>query len=238
MTKTKPVAVVAGVGPGLGASLCRKLSGAEYAVAGIARSSDFGSQLAAELRQSGRPMCFYACDTSSRSAIEATFSRIEEELGVAEVLIYSAGQFLQASVVDTRLEDFRNLWELNCLGAFLCARRAVPGMLSKGEGTIILTGATASVRAASQFAAFGSAKFALRGLAQSMARELAPRGIHVAHAVIDGVIWTARTREIPGIAKEKCLDPDAIAEVYLSVVRQDRSAWIHEFDIRPYIEPF
>ena len=237
MAKQQPVAVVAGVGPGLGAAVCRKLAAAGYAVAGLARSTEFGGGLSAEINATGGKMTFAACDLTQAVAVEAAFAAIETRLGVPAVLVYNAGAYLTASVAETAPEDFQGLWALNCLGAFLCARQVVPGMLDAG-GAIIFTGATAAVKAAAGFAAFGSSKFALRGLAQSMARELGPRGIHVAHVVIDGIIWTPRTGELHGLSESKCLKPEAIADTYLHLIRQDRSAWAHELDLRPDSESF
>lgn len=238
MNAEQSVAIVAGVGPGLGASLCRSLATAGYAVAGLARSVPPGKELVADIHRLGGRMSAYGCDVTDGDAVAATFSRIEGELGPPTVFVYNAGRFLMCPTAETPPDEFRALWELNCFGAFLCARRAVPRMLEQGRGTIIFTGATASVKAAGNFAAFGSAKFALRGLAQAMARELGPLGIHVAHVVIDGIIWTARSRELHGVTEDQCLNPDAIAETCLQLVRQDRSAWTHELDIRPDVESF
>ena len=153
------------------------------------------------------------------------------------MLVYNAGSFLMAPLAETTPEEYQRLWALNCLGAFLCARQVVPGMLKTG-GTVIFTGATAAVKAAANFAAFASSKFALRGLAQSMARELGPQGVHVAHVVIDGIIWTPRTRELHGLSESQCLKPEAIADTFLHLIRQDRSAWTHELELRPDSESF
>ncbi len=235
---TAPVAIVAGVGPGLGASLCRKLTSEGYHVAGLARTADFGEKLVTEITESGEQMTFYSCNLTDAEAVNESISRVEEEAGVPGILIYNAGSLLMNSTLDTQPDEVRRLWEINCLGAFLTARRVLPGMLKNHRGTMIFTGATAAVKASANFAAFGSSKFALRGLTQAMARELGPRGIHVVHVIIDGIIHTPRTSQMPGVSKEKCLDPDAIAETYLHLIRQHRSAWTLELDLRPDVEPF
>ncbi len=183
-------------------------------------------------------MAFFACDLTSESGVETTLSAVEAQLRPPSVLVYNAGSFLMSPLAETSPEDFQQIWALNCYGGFLCAHWVVPRMLAQGGGTIIFTGATAGVKAAGKFAAFGSAKFALRGLAQSMARELGPRGIHVAHVVVDGIIWTPRSREMHGLDEAQCLNPDAIAETYYSLICQDRSAWTHELDLRPDVEVF
>ncbi len=237
MTEQQPIAVVAGVGPGLGAALCRKLAASGHAVAALARGTAFGDKLAAEVAADGGQMAFVPCDLSREAAVESAFSTVEARLGPPSVLIYNAGTFVTRPLAETSPADFQRLWTLNCFGAFLCARRVVPGMLANG-GTIIFTGATAAVKAAANFAAFGSSKFALRGLAQSMARELGPLGVHVAHVIIDGIIWTPRTRETYGLDEAQCLKPEAIADTYLHLIRQDRAAWTQELDIRPDVESF
>lgn len=234
----KQVAVVAGVGPGLGGATARRLVAAGYAVAGLARGSSFGPRLERELGKQGQSMRFYPCDLVDSSSVERAFERIESDLGAVDVLVYNAGRFLRKPFLETSTEDMRALWEINCLGGYHCARRAAAGMVERGRGCILFVGATAGVKAAAEFAAFGSAKFALRGLAQSMARELGPRGVHVAHAAIDGVIWTPVTAGWPGIEESACLLPEDVAEVLLALIRQPRSAWTWEIDLRPDVEPF
>ena len=231
------VAVVAGVGPGLGAALCRRLAATGYAVAAVARSVTFCEELAAVARAAGATLSCYACDLRLPDTVDETMARIEGELGQPRVLIYHAGAFQMSALIDTTPEDMRTLWEVNCFGAYLCARRLAPGMLADG-GTMVFTGATAGVKASARFSAFGSAKFALRGLAQGLARELGPQGVHVAHVVIDGIINTQRSRTRSGMPADHCLDADAIAESYLHLIRQHRSAWTFELDLRPDVEPF
>lgn len=236
---TEPtVAVVAGVGRGLGASLCRKLAMAGYTVAGLARSAGINVELSVEIARAGGRMSFYACDLTDPDAVATTFTRIGNEMGPPRVLVYNAGSYIVRPTAETSHQEFHDLWSLNCFGAFLCAQQALPAMLAAGGGSILFVGATASVKAGGQFAAFGSSKFALRGLAQSLARELGPQGIHVAHLVIDGLIWTPRTRDMPGVEEHKCLRPEAIADTSLHLIQQERSAWTHELDLRPDLESF
>jgi NAD(P)-dependent dehydrogenase (short-subunit alcohol dehydrogenase family) len=204
----------------------------------MARGAGFGPGLAADIEAAGGRFTLYQADVTDPAGVAATFARIEEELGRITVLIYTTGTFAMRSVTDTTPEEFHRLWSVNCFGGFLCAREAASRMVAQGEGTIILTGATASVKPGAQFAAFGSSKFALRGLAQAMARELGPKGVHVAHVVIDGVIWTPVTAQQEGLREEDCLKPEAVAETYLDLIRQDRSAWTLELDVRPDREPF
>lgn len=232
------IAVVAGVGPGLGAALCRAFSKAGYAVAGLARTTEFTDELAGEIADAGGAMRHYACDVTDPTSVEHCFTSIDETPGEVAALVYNAGAFAMHPLAETPLETFDRLWTVNARGAFLCARRVVGGMLERGRGSIVFTGATASVKAGAQFAAFGSSKFALRGLAQGMARELGPQGIHVAHVLVDGMIWTPRTAEMPGVNEHDCLDPEAIAASYLHLIGQDRSAWTFELDLRPSVEPF
>lgn len=236
-TSVKPVAVVAGVGPGLGEALVRRLLRAGYAVAALARSAEYVASLAQGSDTDGGTLLPVVCDTAIEAAVDTAFGTVESDLGAPNVLIYNAGRFVRGGLLETSSEDFAEAWRVNCLGAFLCARRAAPAMLD-GGGTIIFTGATAAVKASGGFAAFGASKFALRGLAQSLARELGPRGIHIAHVVIDGIIWTPRTQAWPGVAEPQCLRPDTIAETYLSLIAQDRSAWTFELDLRPDVESF
>lgn len=232
MNNQRTVAVVAGIGPGLSAAVCRTLAAQGYAVAGLARSREVGELLAQEIGNTGGVMQLFTCDLSDEVALIQVFEAIDSALGVPEVLIYTAGAFLCQSLVDTTAAEFETLWRVNCLGAFLCAQQAVPRMQQRGGGTVIFTGATSAVKPGARFAAFGSSKFAQRGLAQAMARELGPQGIHVAHVIVDGVIGEA------GGDESSCLKAEAIAASYLHLIQQDRSAWTFELDLRPDVERF
>jgi NAD(P)-dependent dehydrogenase (short-subunit alcohol dehydrogenase family) len=233
------VAVVAGVGPGLGASLARRFAREGCRVALLARSSNFVAELTNELRREGTKALAVPTDISQGAQVHAAFRRIREELGPVDVLVNnaSAGGPFGQPFVEIPQESFAHGWRVGVLGAFLCSQAVVPDMLNKGSGCILFTGATSSVRGAA--ITFSSAKFGMRGLAQALARELWPKGIHIAHIIVDGVI---RENEIElGAADqtgEPLMNPAAIAEVYWDLVKQDRSAWTLELDLRPDREKF
>ena len=171
------------------------------------------------------------------------FDRVEREVGPIEVLVFNIGANVNFQITETTARVYRKVWEMSAFAGFLAGREAARVMIPRETGTIIFTGATASVRGGAGFSAFAGAKFALRALAQSMARELGPKGIHVAHAIIDGAIDTAFIRDnFPERYKLKnmdgILDPDAIADAYFMLHSQPRSAWTQELDLRPWIEKF
>lgn len=175
--------------------------------------------------------------------MSALFSRIEAEVGDIEVVVFNIGANVRFAITETTARVYRKVWEMAAFAGFLAGREAARVMLPRARGTIIFTGATASLRGGSGFAAFSGAKFALRALAQSMARELGPQGIHVAHAVIDGAIDTAFIREnFPDryALKEQggILNPNHIAEQYWQLHMQPRDSWTHELDLRPWLETF
>jgi NAD(P)-dependent dehydrogenase (short-subunit alcohol dehydrogenase family) len=154
------------------------------------------------------------------------------------VFIHNAHSLMIGASADTTLGEFERAWRVACFGAMTVAKLVLPAMAARGDGAIIFSGATASLRGGANFSAFASAKFALRGLAQSLARECGPRGIHVAHVVIDGLIEEAQTQERFGRSQAMRIDPDRIAQIYLEIVRQHPSAWTHELDLRPHGEGF
>ena len=208
------VALVGGAGEGLGAALGRKFAAGGYDVVLSSRSRNDDGK----------------ADLRNEEEVVALFERVEKRAPV-EVAIFNAGANFRASILDTPAEMFEKIWRLGCYAGFLFGREAAKRMLARGKGTILFTGATASVRGSSQFAAFAAAKGGLRQVAQSMARELGPKNIHVAHVVIDGVI----ARKQPG---EGMLAPDAIAELFWQIHAQPRSAWTFEADLRPWAEKF
>lgn len=232
----KPVAVVVGVGPGLGAALARRFA-REYAVAITARSAAYLQSLAADIHNDGGAALEVQADAGNREQVAAGFKLIRERLGEVDVLLYNAGAGPFGSLAEVTPEQFENCLRVNALGAFLCAKECVPAMLARGRGVILFTGATAGVKAGARSAAFGPANFAKRGLAQSLARDLGPKGIHVAWVNIDGAI-DLPNRSIPGLKKEDLLNPDAIAETYWHLAHQDRSAWTMEMEVRPFKEKF
>lgn len=230
------VAVVVGAGPGLGAALARTFAAAGMAVAVAARRADKAEALAGSLGGRGRG---YACDASDEAAVERLFDAVQADLGAPDLVVFNAGAFVRKGFLETEVEEFERCWRIGCLGGFLVGRRAARGMLPRGRGTILFTGATASLRGGAGFHNLAVPKFGLRALAQSMARELGPKGIHVAHVIIDGQILSER---YAGLAQERppdaLLAPDAIAENYLHLHRQHRSAWTQELDLRPWVERF
>jgi NAD(P)-dependent dehydrogenase (short-subunit alcohol dehydrogenase family) len=231
------VAVVVGVGPGLGWSLARKLAGGGCKVAVAARSAAHLEELTAA--EPGVAALSVVCDVGDPASVASLFERVDRELGPPRVVVYNASGFARASILDLDAAAFEAAWRTGCFGGFLVGQAAARHMIVTGGGTILFTGATASLRGGSGFAAFAASKFGLRALAQSMARELGPRGIHVAHVIIDGVIAAGRSLgRVPGEVPDAGLAADAIAETYLQLHRQPRSAWTHELDLRPYVERF
>lgn len=233
------VAVVAGVGPGLGAALARKFASEGSAVALLARSVDFLNALADELRRSGARAYPCPTDLTDADAVSEAFVRVRGELGSVSVLINHVGSGVWGGFNKLTVEDFRATWERCALAAFLCTKQVVPDMLMHGGGSILFTGATSSIRGRKGAPAFSSAKFAVRGLADSLARELWPQGIHVAHIIVDGVIDTEAVRaQMPDAASEPMLNPDDMAETYWALSRQKPGAWTFELELRPKAEDF
>ena len=176
---------------------------------------------------------------SKANEIEAAFARIREQAGETDVLLYNAAMRPFGRLMETKPSTFENTWRVGAFGAFLCAQAVVPEMLARKSGVILFTGATAGVKPFPTSAAFGPAKFALRGLAQVMARDLGPQGIHVAYINVDGPIDMPFIRQMrPNIEQEDMLAPSAIAETYWHLAHQDRSAWTQELDVRPFKEKF
>lgn len=238
MAQNKPVAVVTGVGPGLGAALARRFA-KEYAVAVIARSGGYLKSLAGEITSAGGQALDVPADVGDRGQIKAAFKQIRERLGDPEVLLYNAGAGTWGNILEISPEQFEATWRVNGYGAFLAAKEVAAAMIDRGRGVILFTGATAGVKAGPKSAAFGPAKFAMRGLAQSLARDLGPKGIHVAWINVDGIIDIPRVRErMPSLKDEDLLKPEAIAETYWHLAHQDRSSWTMELEVRPFKEKF
>lgn len=225
-------AVIAGVGPGLGASLAEKFHDEGCAVALLARSTEFIERLAADL---GDDVLAVECDISDEAAVADAFETVRAELGPVDVLVNHASAASWRGLMECTPAEFDRALDVGARGGFLCSREAVADMLDGDGGTVIFTGATTSVRGRKGAVGFSAAKFAARGLAESMARELGPKGIHVAHVVLDGGILPP-DREVEN--PDEYLDPDAIAESYWHLIEQDRSAWTLELDLRPHVEEF
>ena len=238
MDTKKPVAVVIGVGPGLGAALARRFA-AEYSLAILARKSDYLKELAAELRQGGGTVLDLACDVSSESQIAETFRAIRAKLGEVEVLLYNAGSGVFGGITEISHAQYEADWRVNAFGAFVAAKEVVSGMIARGRGAMLFTGATAGVKAGPKSVSFGPAKFAMRGLAQALARDLGPKGIHVAWINVDGSIDIPGRRGLkPSLRDADFLKPEAIAETYWHLAHQDPSAWTMELEVRPFKEKF
>jgi NAD(P)-dependent dehydrogenase (short-subunit alcohol dehydrogenase family) len=232
------VVAVVGVGAGLGATLARRFA-AGYKVALVARSGDVIGQTASEIQAAGGIALPIQGDATIEAQVAATHETIRQELGPLDVLIYNGGRRPIGRLTETTPEVFEQTWRLHAFGAFLWARQVVPGMLSRGSGSILITGATAGIRPWPNSAAFGPAKFAVRGLAQVMARDLHPQGIHVAYVNVDGGIDMPVVRSFwPDAKDEDLLKPSAIADAFWYLAHQDPSAWTHELDVRPFKEKF
>jgi len=233
-----PVAVVTGVGPGLGAALARRFA-KQYAVAINARSADYLRTLGDEIRAAGGRVIEIPGDVGNLAQITAGFATIRKELGDPEVLLYNAGAGTWGNITEITADQYEATWRVNGFGAFICAKEVAPAMIARGHGVMLFTGATAGVKAGPRSAAFGPAKFAMRGLAQSLSRDFSPRGIHVAWINVDGAIDIPRVRaRYPQMKEENMLKPEAIAETYWHLAHQDRSAWTMELEVRPFTEKF
>ena len=228
-------ALIVGVGSGISASFARLLAKDGYRVALASRDPTKLAGLATETNAST-----HACDAAEPASVDRLFEDIDRQFPKLDVCLFNASARAPGSIEDVDREQARNALLISSYGGFLVAQAATKRMLPHRAGTILLTGASASVKGYPQSAVFAMGKFALRGLAQSMARELAPKGIHVAHFVIDGGVRNAEKGRVEGanMSGDSYLDPDAIAESYLYVVHQPRSAWTWEVELRPWVERF
>jgi NAD(P)-dependent dehydrogenase (short-subunit alcohol dehydrogenase family) len=225
-------ALIVGAGPGVSASLARALAAAGLKVGLAARDVDKLAPLAAETGAQT-----FAADAVDPAAVARLFQEADERLGEPDVVVYNASGRVRGRIADLDPEQVRRAIEVSAFGGFLVARQAAIRMSPRRRGAILFTGASASVKGFALSSAFAMGKFALRGLAQSAARELGPQGIHVAHFVIDGGIRSAARRD-PEDRPDSLLDPDAIAQTYLDILRQPRSAWTWEIELRPWVETF
>lgn len=227
MSNDKQVAVIVGAGPGLGAATARRFAEAGMTSVLVSRNAERLQDLASGIEGA----IAYPCDATDEAAVEAMYADIEVTHGPVEVLVYNpGGGFGRTPIIEQTAERFRAVWEFTAFGGFLNCKAAAKRMQARGHGTILVTGATASLRGGKGFGAFASGKFALRALAQSMARELGPEGIHVAHINIDGMIGSSEDGSK--------LNPDDIAETYFGLFKQAKSNWTQELDIRPWTESF
>ncbi|MEL8054704.1 MAG: SDR family oxidoreductase [Pseudomonadota bacterium] len=237
------VALVIGAGDATGGAIARRFAREGYIAVGTRRTADALEPLVKQIEAEGGRAVGMGSDARDESQVEALFERIESEIAPVEVLVFNIGANVFFPITETTARVYRKVWEMAAFAGFLTGREAARRMVPRGQGTIIFTGATASMRGGSGFSAFSGAKFALRALAQSMARELGPQGIHVAHTIIDGAIdteWIKQNFPDRYALKDQdgILNPDAIAEAYWQLHVQPRSAWTHELDLRPWMEKF
>src|ERR1043166_168898 len=240
-------AVIVGAGTGLGAAQARRFAHAEMNVVMAVRNPARIETLAGEFSGIVHRTCALPCDATSETQVEALFQRVADEFGTPRLVVYNAGAFVRKGILETSAEEFERCWRVGCLGGFLVGRSAVRAMLAQPSqsaenghaGTMIFTGATASLRGGANFHNLAVGKFGLRALAQSMAREFQPKGVHVAHVIIDGQIASERPgHRIEQRGADAVLDPAAIAETYYQLHLQRRSAWTLELDLRPWVEKF
>ena len=234
-------ALVIGAGHPTGGAIARRFAREGFVACVTRRTADKLAPLVERIQADGGQAQGFASDARKEDEVVALVERIEREVAPIEVAVFNIGANVRFNITETTERVYRKVWEMGALAGFLVGREVAKAMLTRGRGTIVFTGATASVRGSAGFSAFAGAKHALRALAQSMARELGPQGIHVAHVVIDGAIDTAFiAQNFPERyalkASEGILDPEAIAEAYWQLHRQPRSAWTHELDLRPWSE--
>ena len=229
MMTQKPLTIIAGLGPGLGRALANKFIEEGHEVVGLSRNPLPGIDTIEQ----------FSIDVSDADQLSEAFRDIDARYGRApSVLIHNTAELIIRPFLETSSSDFEQAWRSMALSAALTSAECISRMLEHGGGSLIFSGATAGVRAGAGFSAFASAKFALRGLAQSLAREFHPQGIHIAHVILDGLIWTERSRERFSPDRDTCLLPEDIAEVYWQLTQQPRSTWSQEIDLRPDVEPF
>ena len=237
MAQKQQTAIVAGVGPGLGWALVKRFAAAGLQVAMAARDKD---KLDALLKQEPiEGVQAYSCDVADRASVEHLFAQVLQDISAPDLVVFNVGAFQRGGILDITPDDLERCWRVGCLGGLHVGQAAARSMLDQGQGTIIFTGATASLRGSVGFASLAVPKFGLRALAQSMARELAPKGLHVAHVIIDGQIASERYSNLADErGSDSLLSPDAIAEAYFQLHLQHRSAWTFELDLRPWVERF
>jgi NAD(P)-dependent dehydrogenase (short-subunit alcohol dehydrogenase family) len=238
---TEQVALIIGAGDAIGSAIARKFARRGLTVCAARRNGDRLAPLVEELTGAGHRAHAFSCDARREEAISELFARIEADIGEIAVVVFNVGANVPMGILETDSRKFFKIWEMACFAGFLSGREAARYMTKRERGTIIFTGATASLRGAAGFAAFASAKHGLRALAQSMARELGPRNIHVAHVVIDAAVDTQWINDnLPDAAALKLRDgivaPDDLADNYVMLFDQPRNAWTFELDIRPWIE--
>ncbi|WP_421861846.1 SDR family oxidoreductase [Parvibaculum sp.] len=239
----KKAAIIIGAGDATGGAIAKRFAKEGYVACVTRRNADKLTPLVEEIRAAGGDARGFGSDARKEEEVVALFETVEREIGPVEVFVFNIGANVNFPITEMSERVYRKVWEMAAYAGFLTGREAARVMTPRGRGTMIFTGATASLRGGSGFAAFAGAKFALRALAQSLARELGPKGIHVAHPIIDGAIDTAFIRDnFPTRYalkdRDGILNPDHIAEAYWQLHAQPRDAWTHELDLRPWMETF
>ncbi len=245
MQKQKNCLIV-GAGDYIGAAIAKRFAAGGFTVCLARRSGDKNAGLVAEIEAEGGKAHNYSLDAREEDQVIAGFNAIESEVGALDIVIFNVGGNVNFPLIETTERVFRKVWMMACLGGFLTGREAAKHMLERGQGSIFFTGATASMRGGKGYSAFSSAKFGLRALAQSMARELGPQGIHVAHLIIDAGVDTEFVRQRisaaggdpDSLAPNTLMRPESVAEAYWQLHHQSRDAWTHECDLRPFAETF
>jgi NAD(P)-dependent dehydrogenase (short-subunit alcohol dehydrogenase family) len=227
--------LITGIGDGLGAETAAAFALAGYDITGLSRTDRCTEPIRALVQQAGGSYTHLACDISHPDDVSGALRPIAEKI---DVLIHNAQLLTIKPFAEIPVSEFEEVWRVACLGAMASAQAVLPHMAARRRGTVIFSGATAGVRGGANFSAFASAKFALRGLSQALAREFGPKGVHVAHVVIDGLIAGPKTDRRFGPASGQRMDAKAVAEAYLGLATQNSSAWTQEMDLRPFAERF
>jgi NAD(P)-dependent dehydrogenase (short-subunit alcohol dehydrogenase family) len=241
MTTVQKVCLIVGAGDGTGSALARRFAKAGYTVCVTRRTPDASSKLVREIEDDGGRAQSYVLDARREDQVIKLFNKIEVEVGVIDIVIFNVGGNVRFPLLEMTAEKYFKTWEMCALAGFLVGREAARIMLPRKRGTVLFTGATASLRGGVGFSAFAGGKAALRALAQSMAREFGPQGLHIAHVVVDGVIDSERVRNtqperVAALGPQGLLDPDSIARAYLWLHEQTPDAWTFELDLRPSVE--
>jgi NAD(P)-dependent dehydrogenase (short-subunit alcohol dehydrogenase family) len=235
--------LIVGAGDYIGAAIARRFAKGGFTVCLGRRNGDKLAPLVAEISQAGGTAHGFTLDARDEDNVEEVFKQIEQDIGPLDLMIFNVGGNVRFPIRETTARVFRKVWEMACFGGFLTGRAAATAMVPRGKGAIFFTGATASMRGSAGFSAFASAKHALKAVAQSMARELGPEGIHVAHLIIDAGVDTEWVRNLKAQAGQTVqdgdlMDPASVAETYWQLYHQPKDAWTFEMDIRPFKEKF
>jgi NAD(P)-dependent dehydrogenase (short-subunit alcohol dehydrogenase family) len=227
--------LITGIGEGLGAKIAETFARAGYDIIGMSRTDRASVRLGTAVERAGASYTHLACDLTHPADVAVVLKPIADGI---DVMIHNAQTLLIRPFAETSAMQFEQVWRVACLGAMAAAQAVLPRMAARKSGAAIFSGATAGLRGGANFTAFASAKFALRGLAQALAREFGPKGVHVAHVVIDGLIEAPQTDRRFGPAPAGRMDPQSVAQAYLLLAEQDASAWTQEMDLRPFAEKF